>query len=229
MRAEQSPFPACWWGMGLERAGLAAVRPRVGTYGRSSFELLPSAPSNLTGSLAWLSAAPRQKSHIGEERAAGIAPAVESLLRNAAALDLRLPASFLTFVGSPDLHSRVRSPTDCFIDVSASAVPSPEGGYLVRFLADSQGCLFWYLYLQPGSADHGVVVSDSFVGPPEEQWEEPDPNPEIEFVAESFEVFLWRSWLESEIWYAAYLEKRPIPAAGEEYVRQYLERHSRAG
>jgi hypothetical protein len=183
----------------------------------------------MSGSLAWLSAAPRHQSHIGDERAAVIAPAVEALIRNAKTLDLRLPATFLTFVESPDLHTRVRSPTGCFIDISARPVPSTAGGYLVRFLADSQGCLFWYLYLPPGSADHGVVVSDSFFGPPEEQWQEPAPNPEIEFVAESFEVFLWRFWLEAEIWYAAYLEKTRIPAAGQEYVRQYLERCSRAG
>jgi hypothetical protein len=27
-------------------------------------------------------------------------------------------------------------------------------GYLVGFLADSQGCLFWYLYLTADGADH---------------------------------------------------------------------------
>jgi hypothetical protein len=215
--------------MGLEKAGLADVRPPAGTYGRYAYDVLPPTPPGLNGTLAWLAEAPHRPSHVGQERLAAIAPALAALRQSVVGLDLRLPVAFEAFVESPHLHARVRSPTDCFIDISARAVPSPAGGYLARFMADSQGCLFWYLYLRPGSPDPGVVVSDSFFGPPEEQWEEPNPNPEIEFVAESFEVFLWRFWLESEIWFAAYLEKKSIPETGKAYVQEYLERHRRAG
>jgi hypothetical protein len=58
-----------------------------------------------------------------------------------------------------ELH-RVRSNTDCFLDVCSEPIRSQVGdGWLVRFLADSQGRIFWYLYLTPDGSDHAVVSS----------------------------------------------------------------------
>jgi hypothetical protein len=49
-------------------------------------------------------------------------------------------------MAAPALQERIRSNTDCYLDLYYEPLRSPlGGGYLVRFLADSQGCIFWYL------------------------------------------------------------------------------------
>ena len=71
------------------------------------------------------------------------------------------------------MQARIRSTTDCFIDICSEAVQAPiGGGFLVRFLADSQCCLFWYLYLTANGSDHAVVASHGFYGTEAEQWQE---------------------------------------------------------
>jgi hypothetical protein len=125
-------------------------------------------------------------------------------------------------MGDPSLQHRVRSNTDCCLHLCPAAVPSPVGdGHLVRFLNDSQGCLFWYLYLADRGSDHAVVSSPGFYGTQDEQWQEEEPDPsELAFCAESFEAFCCRFWLENEIWFAEY-DGEPIPAPGITYIEHY--------
>lgn len=108
------------------------------------------------------------------------------------------------------------------MDLCPEAIQSPiGGGYLVRFLADSQGCLFWYLYLTADGSDHAVVASPGFYGTEAEEWQEEPPDPgEIAFSAESFEGFMCRFWLENEIWFAGY-EETPISDACHQYIERY--------
>jgi hypothetical protein len=95
----------------------------------------------------------------------------------------------------------------------------------VRFLADSQGCLFWYLYVPGTAIGHAVVASAKFYGTPEEDWEQEDlENDELDFVAESFESFLWRFWVENEIWYSVYYDKTPLPEQARLYLSDYRSR-----
>ena len=92
---------------------------------------------------------------------------------------------------------------------------------MIRFLADSQGCVFWYLYLTSDGADHAVVSSPGFYGADVEQWQEDPPDPsEIVFCAESFEEFICRFWLENEIWFVGY-ENTPMPEIGRQYIERY--------
>lgn len=49
---------------------------------------------------------------------------------------------------------------------------------------------------------------------------EPGDGPEIAFVAESFEAFMYRFWLENEIWFAEW-KKTPMPDVGREYIESY--------
>ena len=223
MSPDRSPFPAAWWGISLESAGLAAERPDLGTYGRYEYDRLPPVPFDPTGDFAWLEpAAAAFEASIAAERADINADAAVDLRAAADRAGVSLPPAFLTFAETPALAARVRSATDCFLDVCPALVPSPAGGgHLVRFLADSQGCLFWYLYLTPGGADHAVVVSPQFFGTPEEEWkDESDWPPDIAFCAESFEAFVWRFWLENEIAFAGY-DGDPVPAAGAGYIARY--------
>lgn len=217
MRADETPFPVGWWGQGLDD-----VRPDVGTYGRYPHADLPPLPFEMRADFAWLRAQPARADNIAREKPAENAAALQALPQEAAARGLTLPPEFVEFFRSPELQDRIRSCTDCFLDLSPVFVPSPVAdGFLLRFLADSQGCIFWYIYLLPGSSGHCVVASPDFYGAEAEQWQEEPPDPDqIIFCEESFERFLCRFWLENEIWYCGY-EKRPVFAEGRRYLESY--------
>jgi hypothetical protein len=217
MRVDETPFPPGWWGQGLDD-----VRPDVGTYGRYPHEDLPRLPFELRGDFAWLRSQPFRADHVAREKPAENAKALPALLGDAVRRGLILPTEFVEFYRSPDLQQRIRSCTDCFLDLSPVFIALPiADGFLLRFLADSQGCIFWYLYALPGTTDHCVVASPDFYGAKAEQWQEEPPDPEqIIFCEESFERFLCRFWLENEIWYSGY-EKHPLLAEGRRYLESY--------
>jgi hypothetical protein len=229
MRPEATRFPACWWGCSLEKAGLPTLRPRIGTYGRYAYEPLPPVPSEAQD-LAWLEHASPHRSHVGQERVDDLPRATAQLRATALATGLALPDAFLRFIETPELHPRVRSNTDCFLDVCDAPVPLPTGdGHVVRFLADSQSVLFWYLYFPTTGQDHAVLASGTFYGTPQESWQEEDEDEEkeespLEFVAESFEHFLWRFWVENELWFAVYHDKTTPVRAAQAYLAQYRAR-----
>jgi hypothetical protein len=222
MLPSESPFPCHWWGIGLEDAGLDDLRPNIGTYGRYTFDRLPPLPVALRGNFAWLAAAKTHAHSIGDEKAADNAQAILLLKESAALAEVWLPEPFVKFLETPALHRRIRSNTDCYIDLCPELIQSPVGGgHLVRFLADSQGCVFWYLYLPSARGDHAVVSSPDFYGTETEQWQDDPPDPaSIAFCAVSFEEFLCRFWLENEIWFAGY-EKTAISDAGRDYIKRY--------
>jgi hypothetical protein len=222
MQPSQSPFPCHWWGTSLENAGLGDVRPDVGTYGRYKFDQLPPLPFPMRGDFAWLATAPAYDYSIGNKYAGELPRVLAFLQQSTAGLGLQLPASFVKFMNNPALHRRIRSNTDCYLDLSSDLFPSPKGdGYLVLFLADSQGCIFWYLYLTADGSDHAVVSSPDFYEVGAEGWPEEPPDPSaIVFCAESFEAFMCRFWLENEIWFADG-QKSPMPAVAREYIERY--------
>jgi hypothetical protein len=56
-------------------------------------------------------------------------------------------------------------------------------------------------------------------------WEDEErQSAPLEFVAESFEGFLWRFWVENELWFAVYYDKTTILEAGRAYVADYRAR-----
>ena len=223
MRPEQSPFPAHWWGIDLDIAGLGAWRPDEGTYTRHDLASLPLLPCALGGSFDWLAGAEEFEGHIGEERAEGNRLALPQLLANAEAAGIALPADFLRLVGDEALQASIRSTTDCMLDLGALPIPSPLGsGHLVRFLADSQGCLFWYLHITP-EGESAVVVSPDFYGAPEELWQDHEADAQtLSYCAESVEAFACRFWVENELWFAASDEELP-PKLAEAYRAAYLQ------
>ena len=114
-------------------------------------------------------------------------------------------------------------------------VPCPfgSGGYLLRFLNDQQGCVFWYLYLT-SRGEHCVVASlacldweiaadDEEHGIPDtdDAWEDPPLEAVTVCCAPSFETFLYRFWLENEIWCALYKKDRALTMPEQPYLQQY--------
>lgn len=228
MKLEHAPFAAGWWGTSLANVGLQDQRPDVGTYGRYDYAALPVLPIALRGDLAWLEQAPGHGSHIGQERAGEIGETLPKLVDACNRAGVTLPGLFLRFMRTPRLHAPMRSNTDCFLDLPPAPVPSPTGdGMLVRFLADSQGCLFWYLFFPTGVSDHAVVCSPDFYGPDAEDFYygldqemgigSRDPRALV-FCAKSLEAFLCRFWIENELWFSAF-DGTPMS----EVCRQYLE------
>ncbi|GID29938.1 hypothetical protein [Paractinoplanes brasiliensis] len=212
MQAQKSPFRPYWWAFGLEAAGVAS-RATMGTYGQFEFEALPPIPRQLSDNLAWLEDQPTPQAW-----SIGTKPVVELPALEAACgqLGLKLPVVFLDFLRSPRLQSKIRSCTACYISVGPTPVTVPGiDGHLIRFLADQQGCLYWYLYLT--ATDHAVVCSADFYGGPGDSYTD---DGEIEFCGESFESFLYRFWLENEIWFAAN-DGEPMSADAEQYIRRY--------
>jgi hypothetical protein len=223
MLPQNSPFPLHWWGTSLENVGLDGARPPVGTYGRYDFAKLPPLPVELRGDFGWLADQPVHKQHsIADEKAEENADAIKELIAASSKTGVRLPPEFVRFMETPPLQQCVRSNTDCFLDLCPEPLRSPVGdGYLVRFLADSQGCVFWYVYITRNESDHAVLSSPDFYGTDEEQWQEEPPDPAaLVFCAESFEAFLCRFWLENEIWFAEW-QKTPIPQLGRLYIERY--------
>lgn len=234
MQQSESPFPCHWWGISLEAVGLGELRPDRGTYGRYEFKRLPPLPFTLCGDFGWLASAPPHRQNIGKKYAGETAKASKLLRASSAGLGLRLPDAFMRFMETPSLHGRIRSTTDCYLDLCPEPIRSPlGGGWLVHFLADSQGSMFWYLYLTADGADHAVVSSPDFYSTAyeqseddeadseDEEWEDEEPDPAaISFCAESFEAFLSRFWLENEMVFAQVL-KTPMPDVGRQYIEQY--------
>ncbi|MCD0445741.1 hypothetical protein LO763_19210 [Glycomyces sp. A-F 0318] len=214
MRAHESPFRPYWWGTSLSEAGVEA-RPDISTYGRYAFEDLPDVPFPMSGDFDWLARQPAQESCAIR---ADVAAPLAALRAACGREGVPLPAAFTRFMGSPDLQGRIRSNTSCYLDLDAGTVPVAGGGRLIRFLADQQGCLFWYLFLAEDGTDHAVVCSVEYFDSEEGRAaEEPEA---IGFCAESFEAFLCRYWLENEIWFAAD-DGTPMPDVGAEYIERY--------
>lgn len=227
MKSSDSPFPLSWCGTSLVNVGLGDVRPLHGTYGGYDFSLLPSPPATLNDSFDWLICSELHDWSIANEKAEENRKSIEVLENSAGIQGLNLPPSFVTFFKSPELQRRIRSNTDCFLDLCPEAIPIPDGnGYLIRFLADSQGCVFWYLYFDLQPTDPAVVFSGYFIGTESEKWDEGETEfGELFFCAESFEVFLWQFWIENEIWFSEF-DQTPMPEAGHAYIDQYLQNHT---
>ena len=101
--------------------------------------------------------------------------------------------------------------------------PAGEGGYLLRFYSEGQDCLHWYLYLsQP--MYHCVVVSGEFFGGDdllEDEEDIDDKSGKFWFCAPSFEAFIYRTWIENEIWHALSYDHDPLTTEEEAYLSHY--------
>jgi hypothetical protein len=154
---------------------------------------------------------------------------------------LRLPQSFRRFMSSFELQSRVRSCTDCYLDPGERIVETIGSipGHLVHFLSDSQSCAHWYLHILP--SDESAVLESpdlycyqienaDWIENPSCRFERIDLNGlDFAYCAPSFSDFLYRFWIENEIWVALKDEgsRRPLNALELAYVGHYKAKESR--
>lgn len=198
MRAQDSPFRPYW----LETD-------------RNPYSDLPPVPFTMCGDLEWLV---HQPEHEEWAIASDAVQRLPALIARAEGEDVPLPLVFIRFIGEVSMQRRIRSTTACYLDLDTGLVLVANGGRLVRFLADQQGCLYWYLYVTQDGVNHEVVCSPEFIDSNDApEIEEPD---ELCFCAESFEIFLCRYWLENEVWFA-FEDGTPMPDVGEDFIERY--------
>ncbi|MEV0361795.1 hypothetical protein [Nocardia fusca] len=160
-----------------------------GTYDHYAVEQLPVLPDRIfDGTFGWLVP--------DEVRASVGADSLPKALRG------QVPAVFATFFDRPELQQAIPSCTDCYWDVSEATIPGPfgNGDRLVRFLADSQDCVLWYLHMLSDGTHQVVAAGERYCD------EGPAPsvahlNSALILVADDFERFLYRFWVENTAWF----------------------------
>jgi hypothetical protein len=129
-----------------------------------------------------------------------------------------IPTAMVTFLTTPDLHGRVPTCTDCYLQLSPRLIPGPEGGRLIRFLNDSQCVLLWYVLLEKDR--HSVVAAvPEWKADDDGRSELDDAMTPRDFVrcAASFEEFVFRFWIENTIWFAEH-RKQPLTELQQAYA-----------
>lgn len=214
-------FPKGWWSFALP--GYREL-PEPTTYALFPYEDLPPVkdPGN---NYSWLTAAPPRQHSIASDTV-NFSAKFGDLMPHIAAL---LPDSFRVFTLTANLQTRVRSCTDCFLEAPDFLIHTapPLDGWLVHFLSDSHSVLHWYLHLNPDGSHFVVVSPEAFGFRGEEEpgldWENFTVNileHQAWFCAQTFSEFLYRFWLENEIWFALH-EKKPLTAAQKKYIGFY--------
>ena len=127
------------------------------TYEKSRLEALPPIPIELDDDCAWLMSYGTPHTQSGLDRhERNLQPSAAEELAGGAKIEL--PRSFRRVMNSPELQSRVRSCTDCYLDPGERVVETVGSirGHLVHFLSDSQSCAHWYLHILPSG--HSAVL-----------------------------------------------------------------------
>jgi len=180
----------------------------------------PVPPEDVVG-LEWLKRAAR---HPEDYMASAFPSAIQDLSEEATGQVLGdrqgLPDDFSRFI-SEGLRDRLRSATDSYLDLGDSVV-DVDGGRLLHLISDSQWEYHWLLYLgdDGGSAVVGTDFPAGFRLDPEDAafWDE-EPWRYV-IVADSFAEFLWRWWMDNEIFYRAEVDKASLSEQQESYVTQ---------
>jgi hypothetical protein len=214
-----------WWSFELPQY---RPHPTPSTYSLFAYEDLPPIRERLDGDFQWLKSQPAKVRSLTEGcYSDGSKPDLTKLSAIVTPLSVNVPESFMTFIQSPDLHARIRSCTDCYLDVADYAVKTKEitDGYLIHFLSDSQWCVHWYIHLN-SSGQECVIASLNAYGFEFEDLRTKDETDltreDVWFCAPTFIEFIYRFWLENEIWFALAWDKRPLTALEQVYVDHYL-------
>lgn len=220
---EQFLFEWGWWA-----SDLGKYRPSRFAYSHYPYESLPPVDeTQLTGKLEWLG--PLEEEGQNEWTAR-----LGKLIAQAQQLGLKLPKAFLRLMASPELQGRIPSCTGCYFDLSEQIRPCPgsKDGFIIRFLNDSQDVVLWHLYLTPQGKECVLAAVYRL-----EEQEDPDYienfteeklkayGAETIVCAPSFEVFLYRFWLENTIWFSLHLGKPPLTEMQRRYLAHYEQGH----
>jgi hypothetical protein len=221
-------LPRSWWFTDLP--GYREHPEAFATYSRFSYLELPPIRRTLDDELNWLRAQPMVSHSLGD-----VDPGDPKPTRPATASELNiitrgsaieLPSSFRTFIADGEPRKHVRSVTACYLDLAQFPVEDADGGTLIHFLSDQQWVLHWLLYVSPAGAE-AVVATDVPFGFDVDgrRFAEFDPTAETSYLcAGSFSEFLYRFWIENEIWSRTRRNASSEPALTDEQ-RGYAEHY----
>jgi hypothetical protein len=125
-----------WWAFSLP-----GYRSRKSTYNLYSYHELPELNVDLDNDFDWLRTQSAKKHSLAENPYPnGEKLDVSKIQFDEKTQKIKLPQDFALFISDADLQSKVRTCTDCYLELPDFAVKTygMEDGYLVHFLSDSQ-------------------------------------------------------------------------------------------
>lgn len=185
----------------------------TGTYVRYPLDEQPKV-SWADDELSWLEGVPEQGDGIKHGEPGQQTRPLTTAQLTALAQDLPLPHALGIFAARPELQRRVSSVTACYLDLGDFLVPTSAGDdYLLHVLSDQQWVRHWLLYLDR-VGNEAMLVSGDPIGFRDEDREVPVPSVipldgtyDLEVCADSFAEFLYRFWIENELWRALQRDK----------------------
>ena len=129
-----------WWSFELPQY---RPHPEPSTYSLFSYEDLPPIHEKLDSGFQWLKSQPAKARSLTEGcYSDGSKPDLNKLSTIAAQPGIDVPKPFTAFIQSAELHERVRSCTDCYLDVADHAMKTKgiTDGYLIFWLENE----IWY-------------------------------------------------------------------------------------
>lgn len=219
IEANLTPYDFAWWG-----TGIGELRDTDATYERFEYQEQPPLPvETLNGEFQWLRSSEPQNSF-----ASGAA--WKAFCDQVRAEGYFVPPEFEAFMSDSDLPARVKSCTDNeFVDPPGTndeyVTPTvvSDDGMLVMFYADSQFCVVWGILLPREPGRYAPILA----GPPEslfpEDWGGDEYEDEVDkpvLAASQFEQFVYRLWIENEIWFATEWDDglRPLNTTEQAYL-----------
>jgi hypothetical protein len=212
------PFAKVWYGIDIE--DIHPHKSDFATYEGSPFDLLPAIDEHhLDGSFDYLSNEvirnleknpdnahlditfkSTSDNSIWEENKKWSA----KLATIQATLPTPLPKGLLKFMAATTAQGLIPSCTACYFDLPDEATPFQylgEDGYIFHFYRDQQDCVFWYYYVRK-TGETCILASCLPFGLHEpEQFSEELVQHEVFFTANSFEEFIYRTWIENILWF----------------------------
>ena len=182
---------------------------------------LKDVPYPPDGAFAWLrKTSTHNEWAIGDENADSIPTQLKSVLASAASVSLTLPEIFTSFMSDASLHKHLRSANGDYLCLAESVLPFADG-YLIRFLHDQQGCVFWYVYTNADGSDHCVVSSTEYFDADDMDYEL-DELQESDFAywAPSFEYFFSAYWIAHEMMFSS-CDGTPPPDVDSKFHKLY--------
>ena len=229
IEANLTRFEFAWWG-----TDVGPAREAGGTYECFQYHHQPPLPvEHLDGTFAWLRESEPQSSY-----RAG--PLWKGFCAEKRQQGYFVPSDFERFLSDQDLPTRIKSCTDNYFEgppnpLADHSGPSAEweDGLLVTFYADSQYCVLWGILLPREPGRYAPILT----GPPEALcpgfWNEveeegaSDPGKPV-LAASQFEPFLFRWWIENEIWFKTVWEpsRQPLTPMEQAYIDHLTRRYS---
>ncbi|MCE3018930.1 MAG: hypothetical protein LW870_24075 [Pirellula sp.] len=115
-------------------------------------------PYRFDGSFGWLAGQTSHRHNIGKKTKRTLSKQWANILKESRRKDILIPQTYVDFITTPSLHSKIRLISDCYLGLARTFIPFGKG-HLLRFLNDSQGCAFWYVYIDGKTHNHCVVIS----------------------------------------------------------------------